>query len=634
MSVFTAVLEVMWDATAHATDGDMEAAGTASYTATNCTLAKDATAYAGTQSLLGTNTLANGYASQSGSLAAAQVVTVSVRAKGGDAGTQLQIYSTPSNTQLATMTNPDTTNWNPLRVSGTIPAADTGYQVRMVNGSGAATACRWDALEIENWTDETSFRVSCAWKRGRDYASMLTGRSTAGTLTAVLDNPSGRYAPLNTASPLYGNLIPGRKVRVRATAPSAQILWQGFLDSIRPDPGGRGNGPTATLTAYGPLRWIADRTASTAVYISILTGTAIGAVLDDAGWPSSDRTLDAGQITMNRWKADGNSALSHLQEIEELEFGFIAESKDGKIVWEDGQHRLNAPHTVSQAVFSDASDASNPYSEIQEEDPWHEVFNEFRAEVTLFTVQASAVLWTLGEVPSINPSATLEYWAVYPTPDAPTQADHVDAWTTPVSATDYTANTAANGSGTDKTAQIGIAVSKFANSMKISVTNNDAGVVYLTFLQARGTAVYKGDPVRIVSTDSTSQTAFGRRTYPLPGKFYPSTTVAKTYTDAGLARYKDQLAIISLTYRADMDSAHLTQAISRDLSDRISLVAQNTLASGAQLGINTDMFIESEEHRLDLGGWWVKYALSDSRTVTGYWQLDVGQLDSTTKLAV
>lgn len=628
-------LEVRWNATALAADGDMEAVGTASYTATNCTLAKDTvTFFAGAKSLQGTNTLANGYASQSGSLAAGKVVTVSVRARGGDAATKLEVYSTPSNTLLGSHTNPDTTNWNPLRVTGTIPGADTGYQVRLVNGSGATIVARWDELEIEDWTDETTNMLSVEWSRGRDYASQLTGQASAGTLSARLQNVSGRYAPLNTAGALFGSLLPGRKIRIRTTAPIAATLWQGFLSEIAPDPGSRGAAPTARLVAKGPLEFLADKKASTAVYTSILGGTAVGHILTDAAWPVADRTLDVGQITMTRWKADGDLSVSHLREIEETELAYVGESKDGKVVFEDSQHRLAPPHTVSQATFSDASGASLPYEAITELDPWREIYNHFSAEVITFATQALAVLWSLmGETPSISAAATKDFWAVYPNPDSPTQADQVDAWTTPAATTDYTANTQADGLGTDKTAAITVAVSKFANSMKISLTNTDAGTVFITFLQARGTAVYRNDPIRVVKEDATSQTKFGKRSYPLPGMFYPSTTVATSYVELGLSRYKDQLAVVSITYQANQSDAHMTQALTRDVSDRISLVAQGTGASGAQLGINHDFFIEAEHHRLDLSGHWVTYDLSDARFDAGYWLLGTGQLGSTTKLA-
>src|SRR5690349_4124506 len=70
----------------------------------------------------------------------------------------------------------------------------------------------WDQV---NWTDESANVLLRSWRRGRDRASQLTGRSVAGTLDVQLQNPAGRYASLNAASPLYGNILPGRQVRVR-----------------------------------------------------------------------------------------------------------------------------------------------------------------------------------------------------------------------------------------------------------------------------------------------------------------------------------------------------------------------------------------------------------------------------------
>ncbi len=69
----------------------------------------------------------------------------------------------------------------------------------------------WDGAA---WTDETTNLIQAEWRRGRDYASQLSGRATAGTFEAILQNPSGRYASLNASSPLYGLIKPGRKVRV------------------------------------------------------------------------------------------------------------------------------------------------------------------------------------------------------------------------------------------------------------------------------------------------------------------------------------------------------------------------------------------------------------------------------------
>lgn len=494
-------------------------------------------------------------------------------------------------------------------------------------------------LEV-NWNgdgstfvDETANLLTIECVRGRDYASQLTGRASAGQLIAQLQNPSGRYASFNAAGALYGTLLPARKVRWTA---DAATLWQGFLESIEPSPGGRSDIPTVTLRARGPLSRIEAKTASTQVYTVIASGVAVGHLLDDANWPAGDRTIDTGQVEFSRWKAEGDLALAHLREVEDTEQGYVGESADGKIVYEDVHHRLKTPHLTSQATFSDASGAALPYEGIRQTDPWREVYNVVRANVTTWTIQSLGVLWTLtGETPKIQAAEVLKFWARYPNPDSPPEGDHVDAWTTPVASTDYTANAQADGLGADLTADVGIAVSKFANEMLMTFTNNGAATAYLTLVRARGTAVFKNDLIRREVEDATSQTAYGVRTFPLAGKFYPTTTHAQSFVEYTLSRYKDPLPILALTFQADQSSAHMTQALARDISDRITVKADATTASGAQLGIDREFFIESVAHRYSLAGHWVTYQVSNAfGGSAGYWVLETSTLEESTRLNV
>lgn len=411
-------------------------------------------------------------------------------------------------------------------------------------------------------------------------------------------------------------------------------LWQGFLDSLEPSPGARQQEPQVTLRALGPLARIAARKASTQIYTDIETGTAVGHVLDDADWPAADRVIDDGQVTMTRWKADGDSALFHLRELEDTEFGYIGESRDGKIVFEDVHHLLKDPHTTPQATFSDASGAALSYEEIVQQDPWQEIFNVFRASVTTYEVQSLAVLWTLAEEAEIEPGASVEFWATYPNPDSPTEAHSVDAWTTPVASTDYLANSQSGGGGSDITADVSVAVSKLANEMKITLTNNGSVPAFITLLQARGTAVFKNDPIRRQVEDAGSQSAYGVRTFPLPGDFYPDIETAQSFVEYGLSRFKDPVPVLSLGYQANQSAAHMTQALARDVSERITVKADATNAAGAQLGIDQDFFIEAVTHRYTLSGHWVRYELSDAEMIGGYWVLGISRLGIDTRLVV
>ena len=52
-------------------------------------------------------------------------------------------------------------------------------------------------------------------RRGRNYDADLSGRATAGHMSFVLNNDDHKYDRLNTQSPLYGLVLPGRAVRLR-----------------------------------------------------------------------------------------------------------------------------------------------------------------------------------------------------------------------------------------------------------------------------------------------------------------------------------------------------------------------------------------------------------------------------------
>lgn len=493
----------------------------------------------------------------------------------------------------------------------------------------------WDGAAF---VDETANVWSLESHRGKDYASQLTGKASAGRFRAVLKNEAGRFASFNTASPLFGMVLPARKVRLRTTAPVAEIVWTGYLDSIAPDERRAKAYPKVTLSASGPLKYIAERKASTQIYAGIVSGTALGHILDDAGWPAPDRTLDTGLVTMTRWGADGDKALSHIREIEETELGYIGESADGKIVFEDLHHRQLAPHITSQATFRDDGGAGLFYQSISQLDPWRDIFNTFEANVQLYTIQALAVLWAIvGEVPQLDAGEARDFWAQYPTSASPAQAAHVDAWTTPVSATDFVANSQADGLGTNLTANVSVVATKFAKSMKIRVTNNGLVEAYLTTLQARGTPAYKNDPIKVVTEDTASQALYGKRTYPLPGKFYPSTAQAKSFTEFAVSRFKGPLPVLRMKYLANSSDAHMLAALALDVSDRITVIANKTPLPGTQLGISRDFNIEAINFRVERPGnkTWVTYDLSDALgNEGGYWVLGVSTLGESTRLNV
>jgi len=477
--------------------------------------------------------------------------------------------------------------------------------------------------------------ISCSF--GRDRASQLTGKSKAGKLTATLDNRSGDYNPFNSSSPIYGNILPGRPVRLlgTSTTQSDQAIWQGFLTRITPQVF-LGGDATAILEATGPLGQINLDKIEVPMVTSQRTDQVVDDILDAAGWAagSSYRTLDTGKTTISRYWKSQSYAIPALQEVESTEGGFIREGKDGKIVFDNRHHRLSGAALTSQATYSDASGAARVYSGLTQDDPLPHIFNIFEADVQTYTTASVAVLWTLSETgtssPSIAPGVARTYIARYPTPAAANNARGVNAWTTTAATTDMLGNTAADGSGTNVTASIGISVSKSSETMDITLTNNTSATAYITKLQARGTAITADDPASIKQEDATSKTAFGERTWPSRTKFIPDTDEALDWADFNLSVYKDPTAVLRMTYFANRDTNAINEMLDRDISERVTVVAANT----ADLSINRDFFIEGVNHQITANRLHkVTYLLSDAVQFSDFWVLNTSALGTSTRLA-
>ena len=491
--------------------------------------------------------------------------------------------------------------------------------------------------------DVTSRVRSLEWGRGRDYASQLTGRSNAGFARIVLDNRSGDYSSFNAASPIAGNILPGRPVRIYGNSGSfpytfpiafnTNICWTGWLQRIMPAPSIYG-AHTVMLEAIGSLGFLAQRLIELAMSASQRTDLLIGAILDELDWKTTShllkaRSLSTGQTTITRHWCERKSALEAIREVEETEAGFVLESKAGAVVFQDRQYRLSGAALTSQLTISDA--AAHSYSAIEQQDPLPAIANILETEVQLYAVGGLAVLWTLAETGLNSPlierdGGTRTFWAQYPNPDSAVDGIAVDAWTTPVATTDYTVNTAADGTGTDITADVSVSVEKFGQTMKITLTNANAADGYVTFLQARGTAVTASDPVKVRREDSTSQGKYGERMWSNPAKFVPDTAEAEDWARFHLGIYKDPIPVLAVSFAANRPEM-LGHAMSRDIGDRVTVVSSN-------LGINGDFFIEAEHHQVDAHEQHrVTWELSDAERFSDFWVLGTSALGATSRLA-
>ncbi|SCZ80387.1 hypothetical protein [Acidaminobacter hydrogenoformans] len=490
-------------------------------------------------------------------------------------------------------------------------------------------------LEID-WNNDDDFSdvyeavttnvISIETRRGRDYASQLTGRTSPGRLIAVLKNPSGLYSSYNTLSPLYGSILPGRKVRLRTTAPVASTLWTGVLSRITPT-GSNFGVPTVQLEAIGPLARLNYKSISAIKLLSQTTGAIMDEILDQAGWPAGERSIDTGEMSIDVWYENNINAFGALREIEETELGFIYEDKSGYFVFEDRHHRLTGSHIISQQTYSDAPAASMSYTSIEQIDALDEIYNEVIVGVQSYTIgSAVTTLWTLdGETLTVKAGYTSTIWAEYPNVAVDTNSGAlVDTWTTPVKGVDLVQSDTSY-------SDLDVVATKFANSMKIAITNNSAVTVTFTLVRARGIKITKNTAVTIQNADADSISKYGTRTYKLPSKWLQSTLAAEDYAAYIIGDYKDPSPKISLRYIANKNSTSLLDALEREISDRVTVTATGALT---ELGISNDFFVEAIAHRISNGGQLHEIELTlSSAGAAEYWIIGTSLLGTTTKLA-
>lgn len=496
----------------------------------------------------------------------------------------------------------------------------------------------WDNDDVDDGGSEdiTSRVMAAEWTLGLAEPSVI-GRVGRNSAIIVLNNTSGDYNSYNSSSPIFGNIKPGRKVQISATdASGTETMWTGRLEKLESQPSVHGPN-VAILTAVTPLTFVTRETVRLAIQKDQQTGAIVGALLDEFGWPAGDRAIDTGLSSISYYSKDESRFISALHEIEDTELGRLYDDRSGNIVFEDRHHRIKSPHQTSQATFSDAGGAARTYTNITQLDPLPRLLNTFPITVKTYALPAaSAVLWEYpdtGSLPYIKFGATEVFWAEYPNFDSPANGFIVDAWDTTASTTDFTANSAADGSGTDLTASIGISVDKFANAMKISLTNNHGSLDAFIFdLQARGTAVLENNSITVVNEDTTSQADYGKRVHRTPSKWTRTAAEANSLGTYLLDIFDDPANIRSLKMlvHGNRDATHLDEVLRRTISDRITLVATNDTG----LGINEDFYIEAEHHRVDKDLFHtVEWDLSSASTVdvSTYWQWGSAQWGSTTK---
>jgi len=189
--------------------------------------------------------------------------------------------------------------------------------------------------------------------RGRNA---LTDSFQTGTLNMRIVDLNGDFNPQNTTGPYYGLLSPMRKVAITATYGSTTYpLFAGYITGYNTQtPKNVGEVTYTTITAVDGLRLLSNAQITTVSGTSAgqLSGARIDNLLNQVSWPASQRSIDAGQTTMQADPGTGRTVLAACTTVQLSEYGAFYMDALGNAVFKD---RLTATKSVTgtPVVFND-----------------------------------------------------------------------------------------------------------------------------------------------------------------------------------------------------------------------------------------------------------------------------------------
>lgn len=435
----------------------------------------------------------------------------------------------------------------------------------------------------------------------------------AGSATLELNNDAQTYAP-------GGNLKIGRPIRIQATfSATTYDEFRGTLE--RP-----AYPPPATfrrnvhLEAVGPFASLVGKNVSTALYENVAVGTAIGHLLDAAGFSGSLRDLDVGQAVMAYWWLDDEDAYTALLSllVTEGAGARLFERGDGYIVFKDRHaHLTETASTTIQSTFRSAAGGAEPLLShpFDYSDGIQDVANDVRREVITRTPGTAATVWTGPTTVSLGPSQAITFKA------RSSGGDPFKSAATPtVVDGDYAVASGSVSSITlDRTS---------GGNVSITVTAGAGGCV-LTGLRLRATPVEiqsRGIAQNTYST-ATSQGEYGTRAFTHDARKEVALSEAEAWCNEVAIMRKDGIPYLTIPVKAFAHDTRMTAALAREIGDRIRVIE-------TEQAIDTEAHVDHIAHHLEAPGALTTtiYARKAVAEAADVFVLDVSTLDGGDRL--
>lgn len=314
------------------------------------------------------------------------------------------------------------------------------------------------------------------------------GKPATTKFSLTLTNRGGEFTPENTASAYYGLLEPGVPIRFTATHSAVDYtICTGY--AMRWQTSWAAGAVSMCQVECEDIFAILRDADSVNVIASDSRDTdgALIAVMDALGLVAGDRNFDDGVQNLPMHFAIGQNPLEAMMQVAASEMGgMLYPDATGRIRFEARNSRLG---TTADDTWGDSTTITpvavgydlNPLELVTKVTARSTVFHEGNADTLLwedsrnmFTNPATSLSLAAGEV----------YERVYQAKSA------YVTLTALASTTDYLANSAADGSGTDQTASFAVTVTDLGGGyFKLRRENTSGSTIYNTKMRLRGQPV-------------------------------------------------------------------------------------------------------------------------------------------------
>ncbi len=491
-------------------------------------------------------------------------------------------------------------------------------------------AIDWDA--DGDWDDPgedvTEYVQSAQWRLGMHQPWQLTADETTCVLTLV--NADRRFSPEYSGSPLYGQLLPQRRIRISAEAPvmlddgvtqavdsggnllmtNAVILWTGWISSIAPAPMQHAGPFLTTITGVGAAAFLKATALNLPLFENVRAETLIAAIFERATFPPSalggsawaigivGRTeigqttaigsasafyaLEPGLVTYayagDNWDRFA-SAYDGLVSVVQAERGRLFFGRDGRAIFWNRRHLQT--HRATEALYDDSMQGLT-YSY------GADVIND--ARVTIYPRALSAtsaeILWQLDQPLTLRGGETRQLRLRYAAADGQQVAGR--GVTAPNS-----------GDGSLAFSSGSASVAKFeadARSAVITLRNDSAARdCVVATISVKGQKLTSWNAQEVSLIDPSSIAAYGRQIERVDARLLADAAFARSVAWSLLVERKQPRGMVRALRLMNRDAAALGELLYRTMGDRLTV-------RETQTAVDSDYIVVGEAHDWREGG--------------------------------